>query len=74
MIEYSKYTWKKDKCYLGTEYIGEVKKDHHTPTMFRFIWPDGHESEDYFNKDRAKDNLILLDLRRRNTRPPSQIE
>lgn len=58
------FTWKEDKLYLGTEYIGQI-----VPTLYQIEWADKVKSTDIYNKTRAKENLLnhtLLKLNKSN--------
>jgi hypothetical protein len=67
MISYRDFNWKKDKCFLGNEYIGKIVEDQNVKGMFWIEWPDHIRSNDFYNKTRAKDNLIKYVIETRNT-------
>lgn len=62
MIDSSKFNWKEEKLYLGTEFLGEL-----IPVMFRIKFSNGDLSADIYNKTRAKENFIKLITEERNT-------
>lgn len=64
MIDGSKFTWKDNKLYLGSEYVGEVFSIEENLWWIKFS--NGELSEDYYNETRAKDNLIKLITQERN--------
>lgn len=81
MISYSDFTWKTVspymKCYLGKEFVGEI---YHEGILlpnyggWYIRWPDGTTSKDYYNADRAKDNLMKYEVESRNMNTKSELE
>lgn len=61
---YSEFSFKNDKLYLGnknTKYSIKPCEVENTETVFYQIrFPDGSLSDDYYNRDRVKDNLIKM--------------
>lgn len=56
-------SWVKNSLWHKGNYISAIVEDTAHPGMFCIKWPDGSESNDYYNKTRAKDHAIRLALK-----------
>jgi len=63
-IERKNFKWTKNKLFLGDGYIGKVFEAEDGIWWIEFSNKD--KSADYYNLDRAKDNLVKLTMKERN--------
>lgn len=70
MIDSKRFEWKGNELYLGEEYIGRVFPAE--DCIWWIEWADKTKSVDYYNKARAKDNLIKFTIRDRNMEAPPE--
>ena len=59
------FNWKKDNLYLNGKYVGKVIPD--IESMWKIEFKDKELSSDYYNKTRAKDNLIKFLMKEHNS-------
>lgn len=59
--DYSDFTWKKNKLYLGDTYWGQIVPCEGKLGMWKILWEGTAEfSTDCWNKDRARDNFVKM--------------
>lgn len=58
IYSYKEFSWEKGMLYLGVDYTGiSIRSDMDNPEMYWIMFPEG-ESQDFYNKTRAKDNAV----------------
>jgi hypothetical protein len=60
-VDYSDFTWKKNRLYLGEICWGEILPHPEHKGMWKIRWKgDGEFSTDFWNKARAQDNFVKM--------------